>query len=239
MLNEYSVINTDDRTTRYVELVELLKAENLIDVIGFQGHAFSTRGPLDQMLANIERLGATGLPILVTEMDVDGPPLVQLADYQRLFPAFWENEHIEGITLWGYREGHWRTAQQATLVYPNGAEKPAFRWLKGYVRGTLPVVDGPATASVASGYRMGTELGSFVTSAPGGAAYPEGAQISWGVVPAPAGQADASQAIAFDEGTGLLRLEGARLSAGTYSIRIFADVDATVSNLFQLELTVQ
>jgi endo-1,4-beta-xylanase len=239
MLNEYSVINTDDRTLRYVALVELLKAEGLIDVIGFQGHAFSTRGPVDQMLANIERLGATGLPILVTEMDVDGPPLVQLADYQRLFPAFWENEHIEGITLWGYREGHWRTAQQATLVYPNGAEKPALRWLKGYVRGTLPVVDGPASASVASGYAMGTELASFVASAPGGVAYPEGAQISWGVVPAPPGQPDASQAIKFEEGTGRLLLQGARLSAGTYSIRIFADVDATVSNLFQLELTVQ
>jgi endo-1,4-beta-xylanase len=239
MLNEYSVINNDDRTGRYVQLVELLKAEGLINLIGFQGHAFSTRGSTDQMRANIERLAATGLPILVTEMDVDGPPPVQLADFQRIFPVFWENEHIEGITLWGYRDGHWRQAQQATLVYSNGAEKPALRWLKGYVRGTLPVVSGPATASVTSGYAKGTEVGTFVASTPGGAAYPEGTPVAWGVVPAPAGQPDASQAIAFDEGTGRLHLEGAKLSPGTYSIRVYADVDMTVSNLFEIQLTVQ
>jgi endo-1,4-beta-xylanase len=238
MLNEYSVINTDDRTGRYVQLVELLQAEDLIDGIGVQGHAFSTRGPIEQMVMNLDRLGATGLPIYFTEMDVDGPPLVQLADFQRLFPAFWEHDSVAGITFWGYRPGMWRDPQEATLIYPNGAEKPALRWLKGYLRGTAPVVDGPANLTVAAGYQPETELATFSVRDPAGAAYPDGAEVSWGVVPTP-GATDASQAVAFDEGTGVLLLDGATLSAGTYSIQIYVDVDTTVSNLFDVELVVE
>jgi endo-1,4-beta-xylanase len=239
MLNEYSVLNNDDRTGRYVQLVESLQAEGLIDALGVQGHAFSTRGPLEQMVLNLERLGATGLPILITEMDVDGPPLVQLADFHRIFPAFWENESVAGITLWGYREGMWREPQDATLVYPNGAEKPALRWLKGYLRGTAPIVEGPASLIVPSGYAARTEVASFVAKAPDGAPYADGIEASWGVVPRPSDPTDASQAVAFDEGTSRLRLDGATLAPGTYSIRVFVDVDMTVSDLFDVELTVQ
>jgi endo-1,4-beta-xylanase len=239
MLNEYSVENNDERTGRYIDLVGLLQAEGLIDAIGIQGHAFSTTGPVEQLVTNINRLGATGLPVIVTELDIDGPELDQLVDFQRIFPAFWENDNVAGITLWGYRDGHWRDAQQATLVYPNGAEKPALRWLKGYMRGTAPVVNGPASAVVASGYAPGTEVGTFVASAPDGAAYPEGTAVAWRVVPVTGGQADASQALSFEADTGRLVLEGATLSAGSYSIRIFADVNATVSNLFDIALTVQ
>jgi endo-1,4-beta-xylanase len=237
MLNEYSVLNTDDRTGRYVQLIELLQAEGLIDVAGIQGHAFSTTGPVEQMTANLERLGATGLPILVTEMDVDGPELVQLIDFQRIFPLFWESEHIAGITLWGYRPGMWREPQQATLVYPNGAEKAALRWLKGYLRGTAPVVSGPASVDIASGYAAATELATFAAMAPAGLAYPPGTVVSWGVAPGPVGL-DASQAVVFDEDSGRLLLDGATLAPGTYGVRIFADVDAIVSNLFDVQINV-
>jgi endo-1,4-beta-xylanase len=239
MLNEYSVLNNDERTGRYVQLVELLKAEALIDAIGIQGHAFSTRGPVDQQIANLNRLGATGLPVLVTEMDIDGPELAQLADYQRIFPALWESEHVAGITLWGYRPGMWRDPQQATLVYPNGAEKAALRWLKGYLRKTAPVVEGPASVTVSAGYAPETELGVFIATAPGGAQYPDGTEVSWRVAPVPTGQPDASQAVVFQEGTGRLLLDGATLTAGTYGVRLYADVDATVSNLFDVQIVVQ
>jgi endo-1,4-beta-xylanase len=239
MLNEYSVLNNDERTGRYVALVAALQAEGLINVLGVQGHAFSTTGPLEQQVTNLNLLGGTGLKVMFTEMDLDGPEPVQLVNFQRLFPSFWENPNVLGITLWGYREGMWRDDQQATLVYPNGAEKPALRWLKGYLRGTAPVVSGPATVTVAGGYTPGAEVATFVATAPGGAAYPEGAAVSWGVVPVLGSTADASQAVVFEEGSGRLVLDGATLSAGTYSIRLYVDVDATVSNLFDVALTVE
>ena len=62
---------------------------------------------------------------------------MQLADYQRIFPAFWEHPAVRGITLWGYRPGHWRSAQGAFIVLANGAERPAMQWLIDYVRNAV------------------------------------------------------------------------------------------------------
>jgi len=134
-LNEFSITNSTADMQRYIEIIQLLQAEALIDTVGIQGHAFSTRVPAATTIANLDRLAtATGLPIYITELDIDGPTDdVQLADYQRIFPAFWEHPAVRGITLWGYRPGHWRTAQGAYIVLENGAERPAMVWLKDYV----------------------------------------------------------------------------------------------------------
>jgi endo-1,4-beta-xylanase len=143
MLNEYSVTNTPADMQRYVDIVKLLQAENLIDAVGVQGHAFSTRPniPLTTHKANLDLLASTGLPIQVTELDIDGPTdEVQLADYQRIFPLFWEHPAVEGITLWGFRPGLWRSPQGAYIVLDNGAERPAMVWLQSYVKDKPPVV---------------------------------------------------------------------------------------------------
>lgn len=136
-INEYSVTNDTSTLNQYITIIDLLKARGLIDYVGVQGHAFSTRVPNSTALANLDLLAATGLPIYVTELDIDGPTDdVQLADYQRIFPVFWEHPAVRGITLWGYRPGHWRTAQGAYMVLDNGAERPAMVWLQEYVRAT-------------------------------------------------------------------------------------------------------
>src|SRR5439155_21346529 len=138
-INEYSVTSNTAEMTRYIEIVELLKQENLIDSVGVQGHAFETRPniPMSTHVANLNRLAATGLPIYITELDVDGPDDdIQLADYQRVFPVFLGHPAVRGVTLWGYRPGHWRTAQGAYIALDNGAERPALVWLKEYVGAT-------------------------------------------------------------------------------------------------------
>ncbi|MDR6991963.1 endo-1,4-beta-xylanase [Luteimonas sp. 3794] len=140
MLNEYSVTNSEDATRRYLEIVRLLQAENLIDVIGVQGHAFATteETSMDVHKANLDALGATGLPVHVTEFDLDGvDDAVQLASYQRVFPVFWEHPAVEGMTLWGFRRGLWRDEQGAYLIREDGSERPALEWLRSYVRGEL------------------------------------------------------------------------------------------------------
>ena len=139
-INEFSVTNNTTDMQRYIQIIGLLQAEGLIDLVGVQGHAFSTRPniPMSTHVANLNLLAATGLPIHVTELDIDGPTdEVQLADYQRIFPVFWEHPGVRGITLWGYRPGHWRTAQGAYIVHENGAERPAMVWLKGYVENAV------------------------------------------------------------------------------------------------------
>jgi len=143
LINEFSVTNNTADMQRYIEIVRLLQAENLIDGVGVQGHAFSTRPniPMSTHQQNLDLLAATGLPIYISELDIDGPTdEVQLADYQRIFPVFWDHPAVKGITLWGFRPGHWRTAQGAYIVLQNGAERPAMRWLQAFVGDNVPLV---------------------------------------------------------------------------------------------------
>jgi endo-1,4-beta-xylanase len=144
MLNDYSITNDRSSAERYVGIIKLLQARDLIDLVGIQGHAFSTTeaAPMPNTRANLDYLAnKTGLPIYVTELDIDGnDDPVQLAGYQKIFPVFWEHEAVRGITLWGYRPGHWRTAQGAWLTYENGAERPAMQWLQRYVKNDLAEV---------------------------------------------------------------------------------------------------
>jgi len=146
LINDYNITNKDENTRRYLEIIELLRKDNLVDGIGVQGHAFATKPdiPMSVHRANLDRLAATGLPIYVTELDIDGATdTQQLKDYQRIFPVFWEHPGVKGITLWGFRPGMWRTKEKAYLVRRDGSERPALSWLRGYVRG----VTGPASST--------------------------------------------------------------------------------------------
>lgn len=135
MLNDFSILNSPADARRYKAIIELLQKERLIDAVGVQGHAFATHGPLEVMRENLDLLASTKLPIFVTELDIDGiDDGEQLAEYQRVFPLFWEHPAVHGVTLWGYRPGMWRTAQGAFLALTNGAERPALVWLQQYVR---------------------------------------------------------------------------------------------------------
>ena len=130
-------------TTNYITIINLLKERGLIDAIGDQAHAFSTTeaAPMNNHRNNLNRLAATGLPIYITELDIDGVLAgvvndpVQVANFQRIFPTFWEHPAVKGVTIWGYVRGfHWRNAQGDWLLYPNGGERPALQWLIRYVR---------------------------------------------------------------------------------------------------------
>ncbi|WP_116127186.1 endo-1,4-beta-xylanase [Lewinella sp. IMCC34183] len=168
MLNEYHVIAGFNNTTEvYTEVAQLLKDEGLVDVLGFQGHAFSTRvygGPYTQerfdevtaaLTANLDRVAAVGLPMMVTELDIDGntddtyTPTTdqavrdsfQLAEYQRVFGLLWNHPSVIGITLWGYRSGLWRSDQAAYLIDPcTDAPRPA---LAEYLNDSIRRADAP------------------------------------------------------------------------------------------------
>ncbi|MBN2611305.1 MAG: endo-1,4-beta-xylanase [Bacteroidales bacterium] len=135
LINEYSVMNETSNADKYLQLIKLLMAENLIDGIGFQAHGFSHSAPNSTILRNIDTLASTGLPLYVTELDIDGlTDLQQVHGYMNLFPLFWEHPAIKGITLWGFRPGMWRTAQGAYLIDSQGKERPAMLWLRAYLK---------------------------------------------------------------------------------------------------------
>ncbi len=137
LINDYSILNVAKDTARYRGIVELLHKENLVDGIGLQEHAFETyKVPTATLKADLDALASTGVPIYVTEMDVDGKDdAAQLAEYQRLFPLFWTHPDVKGVTLWGFRPGLWRDKRGAYLIDKQGRERPALTWLRSYVAG--------------------------------------------------------------------------------------------------------
>jgi endo-1,4-beta-xylanase len=171
MLNDYSIENSTNDTTRYINIINLLKEHGLIDIIGVQGHAFSQSeaAPMPTYRANLDRLANTGFPIQVTELDVDGTEdAVQLAGMRKIFPIYWEHPAVTGVTLWGYRQfNHWRQAQGAWLVWQQagseGAERPALQYIHKYMRNKPPTVEqfqDLYVGTIANGAVVGTVLGS-------------------------------------------------------------------------------
>jgi endo-1,4-beta-xylanase len=186
MLNDYSITNSDSATTQYLQIINILKRENLLDVIGEQGHAFSTTGNMAVHKANLDRLAATGIPIQITELDIDGlasgatpGDVVQLNNFRRIVPVFWEHPAVQGITVWGWRQpNHWRNAQNAPIVLSDNTPKPAALWLYNYVRGIAPVVraDQSFAVSDANATSVGTVQADDWASAMG---RPELRTFSW------------------------------------------------------------
>ena len=141
LINEYSVTNDANAARQYLRIIALLQAEKLIDGIGIQAHAFETRVPAATTAANLDLIATAGLPVYISELDIDGPTdQIQADDYQRIFPVFWEHPAVVGVTLWGYRPGLWRDAQGAALVRADGTEKPAMLWLRSYLGANHPPV---------------------------------------------------------------------------------------------------
>jgi endo-1,4-beta-xylanase len=64
------------------------------------------------------------------------PPLGSIA-LVPLFPIFWQDPAVAGITLWGYRP-YQTWMPEAYLERADGSERPALVWLKDYVKRTRP-----------------------------------------------------------------------------------------------------
>jgi len=170
LINDYSIIGDNTATTSYLTLINLLKDRGLIDGIGEQAHFYEGTDTA-VMHANLNRLAATGLPVFISELDVDNADdQGQLTSYKRLFPLFWDHPSVRGITLWGYQQGRiWRT--NGYLLRLDGSERPACTWIKQYIashsseanssiaiRRTCAVIGGRALFNL-HGQRMGYQAG--------------------------------------------------------------------------------
>ncbi|HOY14193.1 MAG TPA: endo-1,4-beta-xylanase [Saprospiraceae bacterium] len=166
MINEYGIENTPNLNRQYVEIIKLLQADDLIDAVGFQGHTFSTRkygGSYENLnnnlKSNLDNLAQLGLPLVVTEMEIEGDMYFdnsgeprdggtqeqkdsfQLAEYQRIFEIYWYHPSVVGITMWGWRPGLWQDDAEAYLIDPcTGQERPALNYLNTVIRDSNPKI---------------------------------------------------------------------------------------------------
>lgn len=132
LLNDFNILRSDENTSEYLEIVALLQAEALIDGIGLQGH-FLENTNTDIIRANLNRVGATGLPVYISEFDINiADDQQQLERMQQLFPLFYKSKYVNGITFWGYRENQlWQ--ENSRLINADGTKRPAMKWLECYL----------------------------------------------------------------------------------------------------------
>ncbi len=146
VLNDYNNFRWDvDNFIAIAKAVKVAGPGN-IDAIGCQAHDLSAAAPssgytfpemsaadLSGVLKKLH--DETGLPIYVSELDLSyEDDAAQLNGYKSLFPVLWESEYVAGVTIWGYIYGKtWDQAKFSGLI-KNDVDRPAFTWLKQYVK---------------------------------------------------------------------------------------------------------
>ena len=144
LINDYGIINSNSATTSYIQIINILKDRGLIDGIGCQAHGLENTSAAT-IKANLDRLAATGIPIYISEFDLNiQNDTQQKTKYQELFPVMWQHPGVAGVTLWGYIQGRtWIT--YSYLVNSNGTARPALWWLAQYIQNNPLGVDETAS----------------------------------------------------------------------------------------------
>ena len=130
MLNDYNNIEYGGDNERFLDIVERIRnAGAPIDALGAQAHD-AHKLSADVVQGFLDKLSATGLPVYITEYDIDvADDARQREIMQEQFPLFWDDKRIVGITLWGYVVGAtWRP--NTGLMTADGKERPALTWLR-------------------------------------------------------------------------------------------------------------
>lgn len=138
-INEYAMLNcvqSPDNIKEYSDTIAALLAKGApIDAIGIQGHVGRQPRDPELVISDLDLLKPLGLPVQITEFDINTPDEELQADYLRDFLiAVYSHPLITGVTLWGFWEGaHWK--RDAAFYRMNWTpKKTAATWL-GLVKG--------------------------------------------------------------------------------------------------------
>ena len=133
ILNDYNNIEYGNDNTHFIDIVTRIKSAGApIDAIGAQAHdAYKLSSSTIQGF--IAKLAATGLPVYITEYDIN---LASDSDQQKVMETqvtlFWNDTNIHGITIWGYISGAtWRS--DTGLMSSTGTKRPAMTWLMNFL----------------------------------------------------------------------------------------------------------
>jgi GH35 family endo-1,4-beta-xylanase len=101
--------------------------------LGLQAHISANPSPPANVLAVLDRYAALGLPVRITEFDINTDDEELQADYTRDFLiAMYSHASVVGVQLWGFWEGaHWKPP--AAMYRTNWTEKPNARAYKSLV----------------------------------------------------------------------------------------------------------
>lgn len=134
ILNDYNNIEYGGDNSHFLDIVDRIrKAGAPIDALGAQAHD-AHKLSASVVKGFIDKLSATGLPVYITEYDIDvADDAQQNKVMMEQFPMFWSDDHIAGVTLWGYVVGAtWRP--NTGLMTSGGMERPALEWLREFLK---------------------------------------------------------------------------------------------------------
>ncbi len=127
-INEYSMLNSalsPGTITRYRELIQRLRLAGApIGGIGVQGHVGQQPRAPEQVLTDLDLLAGEGLPVQITEFDINTPDEQIQADYTRDFLiACYSHPTVTGFIMWGFwQPKHWKP--DAAMFRKDWSEKP-------------------------------------------------------------------------------------------------------------------
>ena len=176
-LNDWGILAAGNRTdTAHQQDFEdriqaLLDAGAPIGGIGMQGHFGGTLTSPENLLKIVDRYAKFGLPIYVTELDLNIPDEDLRAAYMRDFHiAMFSRPEVGGVIQWGFwSKRHW--LPQAALFGDDFAPRPHGRAWMDLVHGEWQT-DATATTAADGTATVRGFLGEYdvVVTPPGGAA---------------------------------------------------------------------
>ena len=145
--NDYNTVQW--QKNEGIDLInKIKKAGAPVDAYGLQAHDMQKSGggnggtggggsclDINQLKSAIEEIwNKTQMPMFISEYDIaSDDDQDQKNCYSQQISYFMENEHIAGITLWGYIYGSTWTTNGNSGIIKNGNDRPAMTWLKQYL----------------------------------------------------------------------------------------------------------
>ena len=160
--NDYNTVQW--QKNEGIDLIQKLKkAGTPVDAYGLQAHDMMSQGggqggtggggsclSLSTLKSTIEEIwNKTEIPLFISEYDIfTSDDNVQKKCYSEQISYFMENEHIAGITIWGYIYGATWNDGTSGIIKDN-KDRPAMTWLKEYLASNKGVnTTGLATGEV-------------------------------------------------------------------------------------------
>ena len=162
--NDYNTVQW--QKNEGIDLIQKLKKAGApVDAYGLQAHDMMSQGggqggtggggsclSINTLKSTIEEIwNKTQIPLFISEYDIfTSNDNVQKQCYQEQISYFMENEHIAGITIWGYIYGATWNDGTSGIIKDN-KDRPAMTWLKEYLKSNKGVnTTGLATGEVSS-----------------------------------------------------------------------------------------
>ncbi|WP_405326505.1 endo-1,4-beta-xylanase [Fibrobacter sp.] len=145
--NDYNTVQW--QKNEGIQLIQTIKKNGApVDAYGLQAHDMQVSGGqaggqggggsclnINTLKSTIDEIwNKTQIPLFISEYDIaSNDDNDQKNCYSQQISYFMENEHIAGITIWGYIYGATWTSGGNSGIIRDGKDRPAMTWLKDYL----------------------------------------------------------------------------------------------------------